>query len=61
MAVSNLDSALIEIGHIKKSLAGAIKQETDSYLLKWYTTLVGHCRFAENYIQQAKEKEKEDA
>jgi len=55
--VSSLDSASIEIDHIKESLAGAIKQETDPYLLKWYTSLVGHCVCAGNYIQQAKEKE----
>lgn len=48
----SLDSALIELNHVKKSLAGASKQETDPYLLKWYTKLVGHCRFVEKYIQQ---------
>lgn len=48
----SLDSALIELNHIKESLAGAVKQETDPYLLKWYTKLAGHCQCAENYVQQ---------
>jgi len=57
--VSSLDSALIEICHIKESLALAGKKDINAYNRKWYTALIGHCRFAEKYIEQAKEKEDE--
>jgi len=56
--MSNLDSALIEIRHMQLSLKQAIKQEADPYQCKYYTSLVGHCAFAEHYIKQEVERGK---